>query len=994
MSETTESTVPASNLTALIDAQAGAALSIDDVLVLVLPLFAQVAALHAAGRVAALSPDAIVLDAGGALALRNPNGQAATTALQAVNRVQPSSVSTLNIVGTLRIAHDAQGHERLEDAAVQADPDAAIEQPVYLPGYRSWEIALGHHDALTDIFQLGAVLASLACGLDFDDVDELRRFVGNRENLFVIAPRLHPVLASVIVEMTALNRHDRSTELDSLATRLRTWRDQPDVLDVARALSGVDGLAPRRGAVLSYLRDRLFDLSRRNRLLFFRPTAGSVNLTVSSVPLMLQVESIRPEHICTWGGPFAADMSAGKAVDLQRWLRFDDQPFLPAALDKLIQETRRDRAEYGFSHLRLVVAFLRWHNLKEFPEERITTPLLWLPVELVKRKGVRDQYVLQAEEGDAEFNPVLRHQLRQLYDIQLPETVDLQKTSIAQIHADLLAQIRRTEPTVELRLIEKPQVRMVRQKALQRLQQYQRRRPSGRATRASSGHLPDYSYAREDYRPLGQALFERWVRPHALPQRFEAGAAPVAGPRHAWMVEDVAEVERVGYALQEAEGHRYAWDLDLTQVTLANFNYKKMSLVRDYTQLLDGNSENPAFDRVFSIEPRTLEAEPPAPLPLREQWNVIASDATQGAAVGLARSQRSFIIQGPPGTGKSQTITNLIADYAGRGKRILFVCEKRAALDVVFHRLKQAGLDALCCLIHDSQADKKAFIADLRSCYEDWIAKPHNSELLAYQRDVVLGNLQRLQARVDAFEQSMAAVPEPLGTSVRQLVRRMAELPAVPELDAARREVLPTLVAWDAQRELALRVQRNLRERFGIDSLAAHPFGRLSAELVRDERAYGRVQQLVDDGEALLEQLDPVLDDSAGLIKAECTPAQAMQLAEQARWLLDTGMAGQLSLLDDASSQAVELQRTRERLEHQQAAVLKASQATTHWRDKLDEGDTQAALALAQQLEGSVMRWLQPAWWRLRGELRRRYDFGKHAVHPGYTRVLQSLAAE
>ena len=894
----------------------------------------------------------------------------------------------------MRLGHDADGREQLDDLAVQADPEAAIEQPVYLPGYRSWELALGQHDELTDIFQLGMLLAALACGLDFDDIDDLRSFASNRENLFVLAPRLHPVLASVIVEMTALNRHDRGTELNGLAARLRTWREQPEVLDVARALSGVNGLSSRRDAVLSHLRDRLFDLSRRNRLLFFRPTAGSVNITVSSVPLMLQVESIQPEHICTWGGPFAAELTAGKAVDLQRWLRFDDQPFLPSALDKLIQETRRDRAEYGFSNLRLVVAFLRWHNLKEFPEERITTPLLWLPVELVKRKGVRDQYVLQAEDGEAEFNPVLRHQLRQLYDIQLPETVDLQKTSIAQIHADLLAQIRRTEPSVELRLLEKAQIKLVRQKALQRLQQFQRRRPSLRANRALGAHLPDYSYEREDYRPLGQALFERWVRPSALPQRFEAGAAPSAGPRHARMVEASVEAERAGYTLQEAEGHRYAWDLDLAQVTLANFNYKKMSLVRDYTQLLEDNNDNPAFDRVFSIEPRALDTEVPAPLPLREQWNVIASDATQGAAVGLARSQRSFIIQGPPGTGKSQTITNLIADYAGRGKRVLFVCEKRAALDVVFHRLKQAGLDPLCCLIHDSQADKKAFIADLRGCYERWVAQPHHSELLKQQRDAVLDRLQRLQARIDAFEQSMSSVPEPLGTSVRQLVRRMAELPATSELDAARREVLPTLAAWDGQRDLAMRVQRNLQERFGIDSLAAHPFGRLSSALVADERAYGRVQQLVDDSETLLEQLDPVLEDSSGLITAALTPAQALQLAEQARWLLDNGLAAHLQLLDATSSQATDLQRASEDLQQQQAVLHKATQATAHWRDKLSDDDTQAALGLAQQLEGSLTRWLQPAWWRLRGELRRRYDFSKHAVHPGFSKVLQSLAAE
>jgi hypothetical protein len=66
---------------------------------------------------------------------------------------------------------------------------------------------------------------------------------------------------------------------------------------------------------------------------------------------------------------------------------------------------------------------------------------------------------------------------------------------------------------------------------------------------------------------------------------------------------------REGYVLEEPDGHRYAWDLDLTQVTLANFNYKKMSLVRDYTQLLDAPGANPAFDRVFSIEPRAVDTE-------------------------------------------------------------------------------------------------------------------------------------------------------------------------------------------------------------------------------------------------------------------------------------------------------------------------------------------------------------------------------------------------
>jgi hypothetical protein len=57
-------------------------------------------------------------------------------------------------------------------------------------------------------------------------------------------------------------------------------------------------------------------------------------------------------------------------------------------------EARRDEAEFGFSQLRVVICFLRWHNLKESPEERIDSPLLLLNIKLMKRKGVRDSYTL------------------------------------------------------------------------------------------------------------------------------------------------------------------------------------------------------------------------------------------------------------------------------------------------------------------------------------------------------------------------------------------------------------------------------------------------------------------------------------------------------------------------------------------------------------------------------------------------------------------------
>ena len=65
----------------------------------------------------------------------------------------------------------------------------------------------------------------------------------------------------------------------------------------------------------------------------------------------------------------------------------------------------------------------------------------------------------------------------------------------------------------------------------------------------------------------------------------------------------------------------------------------------------------------------------------------IPADGAQAQAIAAARAGHSFVLEGPPGTGKSQTITNILADQLAQGRRVLFVAEKGAALDVVRHRL-------------------------------------------------------------------------------------------------------------------------------------------------------------------------------------------------------------------------------------------------------------------------------------------------------------------
>ena len=81
---------------------------------------------------------------------------------------------------------------------------------------------------------------------------------------------------------------------------------------------------------------------------------------------------------------------------------------------------------------------------------------------------------------------------------------------------------------------------------------------------------------------------------------------------------------------------------------------------------------------------------------------MLDTDSSQQEAVALALSGASFVLQGPPGTGKSQTITNIIAETLARGRTVLFVSEKMAALEVVKKRLDARGLGDYCLELHNA----------------------------------------------------------------------------------------------------------------------------------------------------------------------------------------------------------------------------------------------------------------------------------------------------
>ena len=121
-------------------------------------------------------------------------------------------------------------------------------------------------------------------------------------------------------------------------------------------------------------------------------------------------------------------------------------------------------------------------------------------------------------------------------------------------------------------------------------------------------------------------------------------------------------------------------------------------------------------------------------------FQVVDADSSQVLALLAVNEGKNLVIQGPPGTGKSQTITNIIANAVGQGKKVLFVAEKMAALEVVKRRLDNINLGEACLELHSHKANKKELHEELRRVLD--LGKP---AIFKLQQEVALLDKQRAE---------------------------------------------------------------------------------------------------------------------------------------------------------------------------------------------------------------------------------------------------------
>lgn len=210
----------------------------------------------------------------------------------------------------------------------------------------------------------------------------------------------------------------------------------------------------------------------------------------------------------------------------------------------------------------------------------------------------------------------------------------------------------------------------------------------------------------------------------------------------------------------------------------------------------------------------------------------ISADSSQLEAIWEATEGRNFILHGPPGTGKSQTITNLIANALYKGKRVLFVAEKMAALSVVQRRLEAIGLAPFCLELHSNKTKKGMILSQLKGTTE--IVKTTPPENFKQEAERIFALRSQMNHYIEALHKVY-----PFGISLYEAIVKYQQIDADPLFNI--QEVLLT----ELDKNKFQQWQETLEQLVSTANACGHPYmhpltgitiGQYSSE-VKDEAA-------------------------------------------------------------------------------------------------------------------------------------------------------------
>jgi len=211
-----------------------------------------------------------------------------------------------------------------------------------------------------------------------------------------------------------------------------------------------------------------------------------------------------------------------------------------------------------------------------------------------------------------------------------------------------------------------------------------------------------------------------------------------------------------------------------TETAIGTFSFAKYLMWKDLVDRRDQLTANSVVKHLIERGEEKFGADTEYPreedldatVEPSELFSPLPADSSQLAAVVASASGCNFVLDGPPGTGKSQTIANMIVHNLSIGKRVLFVAEKMAALDVVHRRLKEKGLADFCLEVHSHKTSKNDILQQLDRAWnargdlssDEWTSETNRLKSLRDRLNCVCEHLHRLHPNGMTIHQAVGRV--------------------------------------------------------------------------------------------------------------------------------------------------------------------------------------------------------------------------------------------
>jgi len=343
----------------------------------------------------------------------------------------------------------------------------------------------------------------------------------------------------------------------------------------------------------------------------------------------------------------------------------------------------------------------------------------------------------------------------------------------------------------------------------------------------------------------------------------------------------------------------------IPRVLIGNFTFPKLALYEDLDvskwgdennnrlanhpimrQLLGGSSRVTNYEEGNGFEEGSIGS--------LVEGVVFDADSSQLEAIRRVSKGETIVLEGPPGTGKSQTIANLIAVAMAQGKKVLFVADKKAAIDVVEQRLKKAGLGVFCLNLHDGgRIGKESMYSRLEERLEHSVAADRRMYPVNPERDKSLNDkLCKTADKLDSYFSRLANSPNAsspviadiLWSSIRSR-HSFSEFPGT-----VRKIRIPNVLSLSPEQSTEINEQLLNLEQLAVElnldfkGLPAHPlFG-----LRITDSSFFKKEQLVDHLATLSEIVAKLIALVDGLAEAGLPIDQTPIKLEMLLYLVET----------------------------------------------------------------------------------------------------------